>query len=70
VQGRDLGAVASDIQHILRDTKKDVPPPLASSTSDQRYVAAEPQAKIFSRAAPKTEASYLRRTQLKGKLGL
>jgi multidrug efflux pump subunit AcrB len=26
VQGRDLGAVASDIQRILRDTKKDVPP--------------------------------------------
>ena len=25
-QGRDLGAVASDIQRILRDTKKDVPP--------------------------------------------
>jgi multidrug efflux pump subunit AcrB len=26
VQGRDLGAVASDIQRILSDTKKDVPP--------------------------------------------
>src|SRR6202008_4850882 len=26
VQGRDLGAVASDIQRILRDTKKEVPP--------------------------------------------
>ena len=26
VQGRDLGAVASDVQRILDDTKKDVPP--------------------------------------------
>jgi multidrug efflux pump subunit AcrB len=25
-QGRDLGAVAADINHILNDTKKDVPP--------------------------------------------